>query len=85
MANGEVYPPAYSFGVDSNRVLEEIMDSAPRAKGIQNALSEISSEISKQQYDAARGQLAKLKSVLGENDPEVIRIGTLLDFLEGKE
>lgn len=85
MANGEVYPPAYSFGVDSNRVLEEIMDSAPRAKGIQNALSEISSEISRQQYDAARGQLAKVKSVLGENDPEVIRIGTLLDFLEGKE
>ena len=54
MANGEVYPPAYSFGVDSNRVLEEIMDSAPRAKGIQNALSEISSEISKQQHRMVR-------------------------------
>ena len=37
MADDEVYSPPYSFGVDSSRVLEEIMDADPRAtvvKGI---------------------------------------------------
>ena len=27
IANGEVYSPTHSFGVDSSRVLEEIMDA----------------------------------------------------------
>ena len=85
MSNGEVYSPAHSFGVDSSRVLEEIMDADPRTKQIQNALSDVSREISQQQYDEARSRLAELVDRLGENDPEIIRIATLLDFLEGKE
>ena len=85
MSNGEVYSPAHSFGVDSSRVVEEIMDADPRTKEVQRALSDVSSEISKQQYDEARSRLTELVDRLGENDPEIIRIATLLDFLEGKE
>ena len=85
MSNGEVYSPTYSFGVDSSRVLEEIMDSDSRTKDIQRALSDVSSEISQQHYNKARKMLANPAAVLGENDPEIIRIATLLDFLEGKE
>ena len=85
MADGEVFSPDYSFGVDSNRVLEEIMDADLRTKEIHMLLSEISDAIAPQRYDHARGRLTKLIDRLGENDPEVTRIATLLDFLEGGE
>ena len=85
MSNGEVYSPTHSFGVDSSRVLEEIMRVDPRSKDVQRALSDVSSEISQKNYTKARKMLANPAVVLGENDPEIIRIATLLDFLEGKE
>ena len=33
IADGQVYSPTHSFGVDSSRVLEEIMDLGPADKG----------------------------------------------------
>ena len=83
MADGEVYSPTYSFGVDSSRVLEEIMDADPRAKKVKGLLSEISRTIGDDQYDNARALLTDLAKNLGEDDPEVIRIRTLLDFMTG--
>lgn len=85
IANGQVYSPTHSYGVDSNRVLEEVMESDPRAKDVGNLLSEVSRVIGSQQYDNARGLLAQLVERLGDSDPEVTRIRTLLDFVEGKE
>ena len=84
MANGEVYPPTHSYGVDSSRVLEEIMDAYPRAENIAVLLNEISGTIRDDRYDDARELLHDLSSRLGENDPEVTRIQTLLDFLAGE-
>jgi predicted ATP-binding protein involved in virulence len=85
IANGEVYSPPQSFGVDSSRVLEEIMGAEPRTQEIQEILSQIAQEVGKQQFNYARKTLGKLVSQLGENDPEVTRLRTLLDFMEGKE
>ena len=85
IANGEVYSPKHSFGVDSSRVLEEIMDANPRTPEVEELLKKVSQEVSKQRYEIARGLLGKLVDRLGENDPEVTRIQTLLDFLEGEE
>ena len=85
MADGDVYPPKHSFGVDSSRVLEEIMDALPRTTEVGELLTMVSREIGKQRYENARGLLAKLVGCLGENDPEVTRIATLLDFMEGYE
>jgi len=85
VADGQVYFPDHSFGVDSSRVLEEIMHADPRAQEVKSLLSQISHEVGKQRYDGARGLLAELVSRLGEDDPEVIRVRTLLDFMEGKE
>ena len=48
-------------------------------------LSEISREVGKQRYESARVLLAQLVDRLGEDDPEVTRIRTLLDFLAGDE
>ena len=85
IANGEVYSPTHSFGVDSSRVLEEIMDANPRTKEVKELLTEVSQVFGKQRYGEVREVLARLVDCLGENDPEVTRIRTLLDFMEGRE
>ena len=83
MSDGEVYSPTHSFGVDSSRVLEEIMDTNPRTKKVKDLLSEISRAIGDDRYDDARTLLADLAKHLGEDDPEVTRIRILLDFMTG--
>ena len=85
IAHGQVYSPLHSFGVDSSRVLEEIMDADPRAKEVQQFLTEISQAIGGQQFKQGRELLRKLVGRLGEADPEVTRLRTLLDFVEGRE
>ena len=84
MADGDVYPPPYSFGVDSSRVLEEIMDTDPRATKVKELLSNVSQVIGKEQFDQARSLLDQLDNQLKHEDPEVTRLRTLLDFMEGK-
>jgi predicted ATP-binding protein involved in virulence len=85
IADGQVYSPTHSYGVDSSRVLEEVMGSDPRAKEVQSLLTEVSQVIGRQQFAQARALLGQIVERLGESDPEVTRIRTLLDFVEGKE
>ena len=85
IASGEVYPPKHSFGVDSSRLLEEIMGTASRTQKVAALLSQLSREVAKQRYERARELLAELVTRLGENDPEVTRIRTFIDFMEGEE
>ena len=85
MADSDVYPPPYSFGVDSSRVLEEIMDTASRTSSVAKLLREISEALDAHRYASIRPALAQLVERLGEDDPEVTRIRTLLDFLEADD
>ena len=85
IADGQVYSPTHSYGVDSSRVLEEVMDSDPRAKEVRELLAAVSDVVGRQQFVRARELLAQIVSKLGETDPEVTRIRTLLDLVEGKE
>lgn len=85
IADGQVYSPTHSYGVDSSRVLEEVMDSDPRTKAVGDLLSKISQAIGQRQFSQARDLLTQAVAQLGETDPEVTRIRTLLDFVEGKE
>ncbi len=85
MSDGEVYPPVHSFGVDSSRVLKEIMQTNPRTEVVNELLTKISQSIGNDCYDHARKLLGDLAKLLGENDPEVTRILTLLDLMEGEE
>ena len=82
--DGEVYSPTHSFGVDSSRVLEEIMDANPRTTEIEELLKKVSQEIGKRQYENSRTLLAQLVDRLGENDPEVTRARTLLKLMAGE-
>lgn len=85
ISDGRVYSPVHSFGVDSSRVLEEIMDSRPRTEDVQSLLSEISEAIDSKNFSRSRRILAALIERVGENDPEVTRTRTLLEFLEGEK
>ena len=82
ISDDEVYSPTHSFGVDSSRVLEEIMDADPRATEVKELLSKVSQAIGKEQLDRAQRLIDQLVVRLGDEDPEVTRLRTLLDFME---
>ncbi|MDE0691344.1 MAG: AAA family ATPase [Gammaproteobacteria bacterium] len=84
MSDGDVYSPTHSFGVDSSRVLEEVMGARARNSEVQELLTRISARIDEERYDDARELLARLVKRVGEHDPEVTRGQTLLEFLEDK-
>ncbi len=81
IADGEVFSPRRSFGLDSSQVLDEVMDTTPRTAEVHSLLARISEEIGVDRYERARALLSELVGMVGENDSEVIRIRTLLDFL----
>ncbi|MXX91554.1 MAG: AAA family ATPase [Gammaproteobacteria bacterium] len=82
IVDGKVYPLNHSFGVDSSRLLEEVMDTDSRTVSIKKLLSNISEAITDDRYDEAHKLLDDLSSQLGDTDPEVTRIQTLLDFMK---
>ena len=52
LTEDEAYSPTHSFGVDSSRVLEEIMDANPRTKEVLDLLAQIKEESTKMRSDA---------------------------------
>ena len=83
--DGQVYSPTHSFGVDSSRVLEELMDADPRTRNVHELLTRIGDEIDGNRFEQARCSLSSLSDILGEDDPEVVRLRILLDFMEGNK
>ena len=79
------FSPTHSFGVDSSRVLEEIMEADPRNRQVKDLLSRASKLIDMERFKEARELLGKLDERLGGNDPDVTGLGTLLDFVEGRD
>jgi len=78
----EVYSPGHSYGVDSSRVLEEIMNTESRNADIKDLLSLLSQKIEDNDFTESRHLIEKLGQKIGQNDPEVIRNRTIIDFLE---
>ena len=83
MTDSEVYSPTHSFGVDSSRVLEEIMDTEPRSAEIAALISRISQDAGEKLLNDARQDLERLADRLGENDPDVTHLRTFIDLVEG--
>lgn len=82
MSDGRVYRPTHSLGVDSSRILEEIMGARPRTRVVEDLLVEASRAVGLRQFDDARRVLSQLTKWLDTNDPEVIRLISLIEFLE---
>lgn len=80
----DIYQPTSSFGMDSSRILEEIMDTVPRNIEVNNLLSTLHKKIDEEDIPEAKKILKKVIRILGPNDPEVTRPATMIDFLEGE-
>ncbi|SRR6266571_3136891 len=80
----EVTIPKRSFGIDSSRILEEVMDAQPRNESMDNSLKELFELIDKEDFDAARKVLPEIEEKLGSDDPDITRAHTLMTFLESK-
>lgn len=87
IANDRVYSPTHSFGVDSSRVLEEIMDAPSRNAKVEGLLSQVNKAIGMLELEKARALLQRVinRMELGENDSDVIRLRMLIDFMDGNE
>lgn len=79
---GKIFTPEYSFGIDSSRVLEELMETAPRNTNVEEQIGTIARLIADGKREAASAAIDALSSEIGEDDPEITRARTLLDFME---
>ena len=78
----DVFVPPHSFGVDSSRVLEELMSTKPRNAGVEDKLTKIAKLIGEDKEAEARKAIDALAEEIGDSDPEIIRAKLLLDFLD---
>lgn len=82
LSDGKVYTPARSFGIDSNGVLEEILNAPSRDEAVSELLARIFRAIDLEEFAEANELLGQAVKQLGEDDPEVLRARTLMAFLE---
>ena len=85
ISDGEVYSPKHSYGIDSSRVLQEIMDTDSRTADMEDKLTRVSRQIDEDRFKDARSSLQSIAETLGEDDPDVVRLNTLISFMEADE
>ncbi len=73
--------PQVSYGLDSSRVLEEVMDATARTPEVENALSELFAALERNELPAARTQLA----ALAERAPGIAELDGARALLKRKE
>jgi predicted ATP-binding protein involved in virulence len=78
----EASTPPRSFGVDSSRVLEEVMGAPSRNQDVEELLSRLFKLIDAENFDSARALLTEVQAKLGPDDPEITRARALMTFLE---
>jgi predicted ATP-binding protein involved in virulence len=81
----ETMTPPRSFGIDSSRVLEEVMGARSRNDSVEDLLSRLSKSIEDDDFDHAAHLLTEVEAMLGPDDPEVTRARALMAFLESRE
>jgi predicted ATP-binding protein involved in virulence len=77
--------PSESYGLDANRVLDELMGASDRNQEIADKLHALFRLIDDEDFDRARQAIIKLTEKLGESEPELTRARSLIKFLEGNE
>jgi predicted ATP-binding protein involved in virulence len=81
---GETTTPPRSFGIDSSRVLEEVMGARSRDRAVDDLLKRLFQSIDDERFEDARGLLVEVEAKLGPDDPEATRAHALMSFLESK-
>ena len=85
ISDDTVYSPNHSYGVDSSRVLQEIMDTDSRTEYIESRLAQVGQQVDEDDLERARNSLSSIEKILGANDADIVRLNTLISFLEGDE
>jgi len=76
--------PPRSFGIDSSRILEEVMGTKSRDGDVEDLLGRLFRSIDADDFDGARRLLVEVETKLGPDDPEATRARALMTFLESK-
>ena len=82
LADGKFTTPPRSFGIDSSRILTELMHVSPRNVETEALLSTLASLIDREDLEGAKKVLAQVQVKLGRDDPEVSGANTLINLLE---
>lgn len=77
--------PTEAYGIDSNRILQELMGAPVRNRLIGFELKTLFELIDQERFDEARSAIVALERRLGEDEPELTRASSLIHFLEGSE
>jgi predicted ATP-binding protein involved in virulence len=75
----------HTFGRDSNSILSEVMGVEKRPVKMQERIDKCFKMIDNDNLEEAKLELQKLSELLGNNDPELVRAYTLIDFLNRVE
>ena len=78
------WTPEHALGLDTNRVLEDLMGVDSRDPATTAKLHELAQAIDREQFEQARGIIAELQTQIGD-DADLVRSRALMAFLEGKE
>ncbi|WP_334169784.1 AAA family ATPase [Zoogloea sp.] len=77
--------PAEAYGMDANRILQELMGAPVRNRQVEDELKALFALIDQDLFSQARIAIAALERKLGEDEPELTRASSLIHFLEGTE
>lgn len=80
-----VWTPPRSFGMDSNRVLAELMDAPPRNAEVEGELRRLFELIDREQYRDAHAAIEQTEAIVGRDEPELTRAKTMLHVLEDEQ
>lgn len=81
----DVTVPTEAYGMDANRILQELMGAPVRNRQVDGELKGLFELIDQERFDEARAAIEALEQKLGEDEPELTRASSLIRFLEGAE
>lgn len=85
LEDGTVTTPSHSFGIDSSRILEEVMNASPRNEQTKELLTKMAEQIDREELSEAKKTLGEVEQKLGQDDPEVTGANTLISLLESTQ
>lgn len=77
--------PQTALGLEVHGILEKLMDVPVRNLRYQKLLRHLFLLIDVEDFVRANQRIARLKNILGENDPDLIRAQTMIHFLRDDE
>ena len=80
--DGNVSLPVRSFGVDTNRLLADLMGTPPRSRKIHEKIRKMFALVDEKRFEEASKAIKELETLLGESDPETTGARTLINLLE---